>query len=48
MVREGNSRYTYAMFNEILPLAFSFSSMHAKIFPNFTQAIQNSQQQGTI
>jgi len=36
------------MFNEVPPLAFSFSSMHANISANFTQAIQNSQQQGTI
>jgi len=41
---KGNNRYTYAMLNEIPPLAFSLSSMHVKISPNYTQAIQNSQQ----
>jgi len=39
MARKGNGRYTYAMFNEVLALAFSFPSMHRKIFPNFTQSL---------
>jgi len=34
MRKEENDRYTYAMFNEVLPLALSISSMHTKVAPN--------------
>ena len=34
MVKKENDRYTYAMFNEVLPLAHSLSHMHTKVAPN--------------
>ena len=34
MEKEENERYTYTMFNEVLPLALSLSSMHTKVAPN--------------
>ena len=30
-----NDRYTYSMFNKVLPLALNLSSMHTEIFPDF-------------
>jgi len=31
MAKMENDRYTYAMLNEVLPLAHSLSSMHTKV-----------------
>ena len=34
MTKKENDRYTYAMLNEVLPLAQSLSSIHTKVAPN--------------
>ena len=34
MAKKENDRYTYAILNEVLPLAHSLSSMHTKVAPN--------------
>ena len=31
MAKKENNRYTYAMLNEVLPLAYSLSSTHTKV-----------------
>jgi len=34
MPKKENDRYTYAMLNEVLPLAHSLSIVHIKVAPN--------------
>jgi len=34
MAKEENDRYTYAMFNEVIPFALCLLSMRTKVAPN--------------
>jgi len=34
MAKKENDKYTYAMLNKVLPLAYSPSSVHTKVAPN--------------
>jgi len=40
MAKKENDRYTYAMLNEVLPLAHSLSSVHTKVAPNILKELR--------
>jgi len=48
MAKRENDRYTYALFNELLPLAHSFSSMHAKVTSNILREFGIQKKRGEI
>ena len=48
MAKMENDRYTYAMLNEVLPLARSLSSMHTKVAPNILREFGIQKKKGKI
>jgi len=46
--KDGDSRHTYAIFSEVLPLAVSLSGMHTRVALNIFRKIQNSKTKGII
>jgi len=44
--KEEDGRYTYAMFNELLPLAHSLTSMHTKVASNILREFDIQKKRG--
>ena len=48
MAKKENDRYTYAMFNKLLPLAHSLSSMYTKVASNILKEFGIEKKRGKI
>ena len=48
MAKKENDRYTFAMFNKLLPLAHSLSSMHTKVASNMLREFGIQKKRGKI
>jgi len=48
MAKKENDRYTYAMFNELLPLAHSLSSVHTKVASKILREFGIQKKRGKI
>jgi len=48
MAKKKNDRCTYAMFNELLPLAHSLSNMHTKVASNILREFGIQKKRGKI